>query len=225
MRTLYHWPLDPKSRQVRVALGEKKLKFKLTPVNPWAVEEAFLHLCPEGTPPTLVEATSDGRVVLTGARAICEYLEEVSTRHGYLPGDAAARAETRRLVEWFDLKFAEEVNAYLLHEKIEKIITGGGVPDTATLRQGRHHLTFHLDYMTWLLSERSWLSGHDFSLADIAAGAHISCLDFLGEIVWKSYPDLKTWYQKLKSRPSFRPLLADRVPGLTPPHYYADLDF
>ena len=225
MRTLYHWPLDPPSRQARLALGEKKLKFKLEPINPWSVSENYLALSPEGFPPTLVEATPDGRIVIAGARAICEYVEDSSARHPILGPTPKDRAEARRLCSWFDQKFSEEVNAYLLHEKVEKIVTGGGNPHTPTLRMGRDHLGFHLDYMTWMLEQRPWLAGHDFSLADIAAGANISCLDFLGEIPWKNWPRIKEWYQKLKSRPSFRPILADRVPGLTPPRHYADLDF
>ncbi len=225
MRTLYHWPLDPASRQARIALGEKKLKFRLEPINPWSISEKYLALSPEGTPPTLVEATPDGQIVITGVRAISEYVEDTTSRHPILGPTPRDRAEARRLCSWFDEKFTQEVNAYLLHEKVEKIVTGGGNPDTAILRAGRDHLNFHLEYMVWLLEQRPWLAGHDFSMADIAAGAHLSCLDFLGEVHWKNWPRLKEWYQKFKSRPSVRPILADRVPGLTPPRYYADLDF
>ena len=113
----------------------------------------------------------------------------------------------------------------ILHERLEKTLSGGGAPHPPTLRQGRDHLNFHLEYLSWLLEERDWLAGQYFSLADIAAGAHFSCLDYLGEIDWKSWPRLKEWYQKLKSRPSFRPLLKDHIPGLIPPRHYADLDF
>ena len=225
MRTLYHWPLDPASRQARIALGEKKLKFRLEPVNPWDIPESILNISPEGMPPIMIEATSDGNVVISGPRAICEYVQDSTPRHPIIGETPQARAEARRICSWFDQKFADEVNAYIMHEKVEKILTGGGNPDTATLRIGRDHLAFHLDYISWLLERRSWLAGHDFSLADIAAGAHISCLDFLGEINWKNRSDIKNWYQKLKSRPSFRALLSDRVPGLTPPRHYADLDF
>lgn len=225
MRILYHWPLDPQSRQARIALAEKKLKFKLAVVNPWQPEGEFLSLCAEGMPPALVDAAAGGRVVISGARAICEYAHEGSTRFPLLPENMQERAEARRLCTWFDVKFADEVNAYLMHERIEKSLTQSGAPDPAALRAGRDHLAFHLDYISWLLQERDWLAGQSFSLADIAAGASLSCLDFLNEIPWKTRPEVKTWYQKLKCRPSFRAVLADRVPGLTPPHHYTDLDF
>lgn len=225
MRILYHWPLDPQSRQARIALTEKKLKFKLVPVSPWTPENDFLALTPEGMPPVLVDVVTGGKLIIPGARAICEYAHEGSSRHPLLSEDIAERAEARRLCTWFDTKFLDEVNAYLMHEKVEKSLSGGGPPDPPTLRTGREHLAFHLDYLTWLLENRAWLAGKQFSLADIAAGANLSCLDFLGEIKWKDRPVLKTWYQKLKCRPSFRPLLSDRIPGLIPPAYYADLDF
>ncbi|NNE59093.1 MAG: glutathione S-transferase family protein [Hellea sp.] len=225
MRTLYHWPLDPQSRQVRIALEEKKLRVKLVHVNPWEISEELLVKAPEGKPPILLEAIPGGQIIITGSRAICEYAEDHSGRQILLPGGPGDRAEARRLCAWFDDKFQEEVNAYILSERLEKTLTAGGAPHPPTLRQGREQLQFHLDYMSWLLEKRSWLAGQEFSLADIAAGANISCLDYFGEIPWKSVPDIKNWYQKLKSRPSFRPLLKDHIPGLIPPRHYADLDF
>ena len=226
MRTLYHWPLDPASRQARIALGEKKLKFKLVPVVPWAPQSDFMHLCVEGVPPCLHEHDSSKNFVIASARGICEYLADIpSAKHRLLSEDIRERAEARRLAHWFDGKFSTEVNAYILSERLEKTLTAQGAPDPAELRAGREFLKFHLEYLSWLLQQRDWLAGRTFSLADIAAGAHISCLDYLGEIQWENWPALKEWYQKLKSRPSFRSLLKDIIPGLRPPRHYADLDF
>lgn len=225
MRVLYHWPLDPQSRQARIALVEAKLKFKLAPIKPWEPDENFMDISPEGMPPTLVETIASGKAAINGARAICEYAHESSPRTPLLTENLIERAESRRLARWFDVKFTDEVNAYVLHERLEKSLTGGGAPHPPSLRTGRDHLAFHLDYIDWLLESRAWLACSEFTIADIAAAANISCLDFLGEIPWKTRPRVKTWYQKLKSRPSFRPLLADRVPGLIPPPHYADLDF
>jgi len=225
MRTLYHWQLDPQSRQARLSLEEKRLRLKLVQIDPWNIEESFFALSPEGRPPILVENVPGGQIVIQGARAICEYAEDSAGRIALLPGSAAEKAEARRICNWFDVKFADEVNAFILSERLEKTLTGGGAPDPQTLREGRKNLAYHLDYLDWLLEKRGWLAGHDFSLADIAAGAHLSCLDFLGEIKWKERPAVKDWYQKLKSRPSFRPLLKDILPGLIPPRHYSDLDF
>ena len=226
MRTLYHWPLDPDSRQARLALTEKKLKFKLVSVRPWAPEEDFLRLCTEGVPPCLIEDESTGKSIISTARAISEYAaDDTGSRYPLMPITAKDRAEVRRICHWFDVKFAGDVNAYILSERVEKSQAGSGAPDPATLRIGREHLKFHLEYLCWLLESRDWLAGRSLSLADLAGGAHISCLDYLGEIDWDKWPELKEWYQKLKSRPSFRPLLKDLIPGLRPPRHYSDLDF
>jgi len=225
MRSLYHWPLDPASRQARIALAEAKLKFKLINVNPWEPEEDFLALCAEGCPPCLVDVVAGGKAIISGAPAITEYVHDGATRYKLLPDKILERAEIRRITHWFDHKFSADVNAYILHERIEKSLAGGMPPHPPTLRTGREHLNYHLEYMTWLLERRDWMGAKTFSLADVAAGAHISCLDFLGEINWKNWLVLKSWYQKFKSRPSVRPLLADRIPGLVPPRHYADLDF
>ena len=223
MRTLYHWPLDPASRQARIALSEAKVSFKPELVNPWAPEDAFLATVPEAVPPALIEQTPSGGIaVIAGARAITEYAHDGAARVHLLPLE---RAEARRLCDWFDTKFAAEAESYIFHEKIEKAMTRQGRPDTQVLRAGREGLGHHLDYLEHLLEARDWFAGRRMSLADIAAGAHISCLDFLGEIRWRDRKVLKGWYQKFKSRPSVQPLLKDRVPGIYAPGWYDDLDF
>jgi glutathione S-transferase len=139
--------------------------------------------------------------------------------------DSVERAETRRLLQWFDRKFDSEVDSYLLHEKLEKRLTKMGAPDLSNMRLGREALKVHLAYIERLVSERDWLAGRRLSLADFAAAAHISVLDYFGDIPWRDIPSAKTWYMKVKSRPCFRPLLADRWPGLAPAAHYDDLDF
>ena len=226
MRTLYHWPLDPDSRQARLALTEKKLKFTLETVSLWEPSEEFLSLCPEGLPPALLEDHASGKTLITTARAICEWAQDQSPTHDpIMPDMAADKAEARRICQWFDVKFMGDVNAYILSERLEKIVSGQGAPDPATLREGREHLAYHMDYLSWVMEDRDWLAGSQMSLADLAAGGHLSCLDYLGEIKWERWPAMKSWYQKLKSRPSFQPLLKDRIAGLMPPRHYADLDF
>jgi glutathione S-transferase len=224
MRVLYHYPLHPGSRAVRLCFAEKKLKLREDIIDPWSPSDAFLELAVEGVPPVLTDLTPDGPVTIIGTQALCEYADEASTRNPLLPGDRVARAEVRRLCAWMNERFDTEVNARLLSEKLETTRMGG-TPDTAFLREGRAHLRAHLEYLNWLLQNRDGLAGPAFTLADIMAAAHLSCLDFLGDIPWRDWPEIHNWYARLKSRPSFRPLLADRIPGLRPPRHYTDLDF
>jgi glutathione S-transferase len=165
------------------------------------------------------------RIVICEARAILEHLEEGYPEPPLLGREAAERAEARRIVQWFDRKFDFEVAGLLLHEKMEKRLLRLGAPALANLRAGRDGLKLHLQYLEILLRERDWLAGKRVSLADFAAAAYLSVIDYFGDVPWRDFPAAKTWYMKLKSRPCFRPLLADRWPGLAPAGHYDDLDF
>ena len=113
----------------------------------------------------------------------------------------------------------------LVGEKMMKRFLGLGEPNSAAIRAGKANLGYHLDYITFLVERRRWLAGDHFSLADISAAAHLSALDYLGDVPWDAHDPAKEWYARIKSRPSFRPLLADHIPGAPPPKHYADLDF
>jgi glutathione S-transferase len=225
-RTLHHFPLDPASRQVRLALGERRLAFVEQPVRYWERPDTLTALNPSGVTPVLVEAGGREPLVLCESRAILDHLEEAHADAPLLPARPAQRAEARRLLQWFDRKFEFEVSSFILYEKMEKRLLGLGAPDLANLRQGREGMKAHLHYMSGLLATRDWLAGGGrLSLADFAAAAHLSVLDYLGDVPWTDFPAVKTWYMKLKSRPAFRPLLQDRWPGFTPAAHYDDLDF
>ncbi|MFW6412986.1 MAG: glutathione S-transferase family protein [Oceanicaulis sp.] len=225
MRVLHHWPLDPWSRQVRLALAEKQLSFELESWRFWESPEGLLALNPAGLPPVLEDDAPGGRVRLAEARAILEYLEEIKPEPPLLPKDPVDRAEARRIAQWFDQKFTAEVSAYLLFEKLEKRMQGLGAPDMEAIRAGRDYLRWHLDYVSNLLDVRDGLAGPRWTLADLVAAAHLSCVDYLGDVPWSDYPAAKAWYERIKCRPSFRGLLADRLPGVPPANGYQDLDF
>ncbi|MGH6955946.1 MAG: glutathione S-transferase family protein [Caulobacteraceae bacterium] len=224
-RTLYHFPLDPASRQARLMLGEKRLPFEAVVVRYWEAPADFAKLNPSGLTPVLTEVESGRRLVVCEARAILEHLDEQHPQPALIGRDPAERAETRRLTQWFDRKFDAEVNGLLLREKLEKRLAKAGAPDLVNMRAGREALRAHLAYIDKLVSARDWLAGRRLTLADFAAAAHISVLDYFGDIPWRDTPSVKTWYMKIKSRPCFRPLLADRWPGLAPAAHYDDLDF
>lgn len=219
---LYHDWLSPFCRKIRILLAEKKLEFQTELEPVWERRPEFLALNPAGDVPVLVE--TDGTIVCD-SNAIAEYLEEVSPERPMLGDAPAARAEVRRLVAWFDRKFNAEVTENLVGEKIVKRITGTGQPDSSAIRAGHANIRYHLAYIAYLMDRRTWLAGEHMTLADIAAAAHLSCVDYLGDVPWDKHPDAKDWYARIKSRPSFRSILADHVPRMTPPKAYADLDF
>ena len=222
---LHHHPLDPPSRRVRLALAEKKIPFETVIEKPWDPRPDYLHLSPAGDVPALIIESAQGRLVLTDATAICEYLEETQEGPSLLGPDPAYRAEVRRLIHWFEFKMFFECTSLIVGEKAIKRLQGGGEPDSALLRAGNHNIHGHMEYITWLTERRNWLAGDEITLADLAAAAQLSSIDYLNDVPWDRHPHTKEWYARIKSRPCFRPLLGDHIAGLMPPRCYADLDF
>lgn len=221
-RVLYHLWLSPESRKVRLALSEKGLDFEMRVEKIWERRTDFLALNPAGDVPVLIEP--DG-LVIADSGAIIEFLEETRPDPPLLSGGPAARAEIRRLCAWFDHKFRIEVTSNLVGEKIDKRFLGLGQPSSDAIRAGLANIHYHLDYIGYLAERRNWLAGPEFSVADMAAAAHLSCVDYIGDVPWDDHPEARDWYTRIKSRRSFRSLLSDHIPGAPPPKHYADLDF
>jgi len=224
MWQLYQFPLCPFSRKVRLLLGEKNVGYELVRESPWARRDEFLDMNPAGQTPVMVDAAGAG-MPLIDSMAICEYFEETIEKSAMINGPAANRAEIRRLVTWFDTSFYQDVTGPLLKERMIKRIAHRAAPDAKLLRDAMKAAIGHLDYTDYLLDHRNWLGGATMSLADLAAAAQISVADYLGGIDWKSHEQTARWYRGLKSRPSFRPLLSERMEILTPPAHYDNVDF
>lgn len=230
MATLHHSPFCPQSRFIRLVLSEMGMEPTLVEEKPWERRDAFLMLNPAGTTPVLVEQSG---LAIPGAGIIAEYLDETRglglNGRRLLPEMTSGRVEVRRLLDWFLVKFDAEVTGYLMLEKISKRFmtsaAGGGPPDMHAIRAARTNVRYHLTYIGYLMGRRRWLSGDHLTYADLAAAAHLSCVDYLGDVPWDEDETAKDWYARMKSRPSFRTLLADRVPGMAPADHYADLDF
>ena len=221
MLRLYHFPLSPFSRKVRLSLAEKRIEVELVEERYWEQSAEFLRRNPAGMVPIL---RLDGKNY-TESTAICEYLEDLYPTPELMPKDIAEKYEVRRLVDWFDDKFYNEVTKKLLNERVIKKISGEGYPDSKNVKKGAKRIKYHLDYMAWLLERRRWLAGDIMTLADFSAAAQLSCLDYLSDVDWNRSVAVKDWYAKIKSRPAFRNILADQVPGFPPPRHYNDLDF
>jgi len=227
---LVHHSVSAGCRYVRLIFGEYDQHVELIEEKFWQRRPQFLSLNPAGEVPVFVENNIDP---ISGAMVIGEYLDEtrgaLMRKKRLMPENPHRRAEVRRLVEWFLIKMEDEVVRYLAGERILKLIMnrqeGGGPPEAGTLRAGRVNLKNHMRYISHLASTRNWLAGANISHADLACAASISILDYLGEISWGEEPALKEWYARIKSRPSFQPLLADKIVGLAPVSHYVDLDF
>jgi len=230
MLTLFHHPICPQSRFVRLVLEEYGSPPRLVEERVWERREEFLVLNPAGTTPVLVE---EGGPPVPGAAIIAEYIDETRGESfalaRLLPQDSRSRVEVRRLMSWFNDKFFAEVSGALVTERVYKRFmpagSGGGSPDTETLRAAKSNIRYHLAYIGWLVRTRDWLAGDSLTYADLTAAAHLSAADYLGDVPWDEDETAKNWYARIKSRPSFRMLLNETLRGLPPAPSYADLDF
>ena len=226
---LFHHPFCPHSRFVRLALGEYAISADLIEERTWERRPEFLALNPAGTTPVLVD---EDRPV-PGALVIAEYLDETRGasmgEYRLMPLDPVARVEVRRIASWFTDKFSAEVSELLVREKIYKRLMpserGGGPPESSAIHAARTNIRYHLKYIGYLARARNWLAGDRLTYADLVAAAHLSVMDYLGDVPWNEEENAKIWYARVKSRPAFRPLLADVMAGLPPSPSYADLDF
>ncbi len=222
MRILHHYWLSSGSRFCRLMLGEYKLDMLLKLEAYWERPASLTYLNPASTVPVITE---DDGTVLVGIWPIIEYMEEVGAGQTLLLGAPIPNAEARRLTDWFAVKVEREVIAPLLNEKLIRRLTGDGQISSQNIRAATANLAAHLEYISHLAETRKWLAGDKMSIADLHAAASLSVIDYLGDIHWQDWPEAKIWYAKIKSRPTFRSLLADNIKGLNPPAHYADLDF
>jgi glutathione S-transferase len=229
MPTLFHHPFCPHSRFVRLALAEHSVPTGLIEERTWERRHDFLVINPAGTTPVLVD---EGQPPIPGAMIIAEYLDEMygsNLERQLLPAEPGSRIEVRRLMSWFNDKFFAEVSGPLTGERFYKrhmpIDGGGGSPDTEVIRAAKSNIRYHIAYIGWLVRARDWLAGDRLTYADLAAAAHLSAADYLGDVPWNEDEAAKGWYARVKSRPSFRPILAETLAGIPPSKTYADLDF
>jgi glutathione S-transferase len=222
MLKLYHSPLIPACRKVRLMLREKNIAHTLVNEDFWNRRIEFFAINPAGDVPVLVTEKNQS---IIGSYAISEYLDEQFPDVQFFGNSTLERAEVRRLVEWFDIKFEREVTQLVLFEKVYKRLMGYGEPSSEAIRAGKRNIIYHLDYIAHLLLHRNWIAGEYLTLADITAAAHLSSLDYLGDVAWEQHPSVKEWYALIKCRPAFRELLEDRVQGFKPADHYTDPDF
>ncbi|GAM03609.1 glutathione S-transferase family protein [Novosphingobium sp. MBES04] len=219
---IFQFPLCPFSRKVRLLMAEKGIAYELQTTRPWEGEDRLFQMNPAGRTPVVHETAKN--IVLADSRAICEYFEETVERGALISGTGQQRAEIRRLIAMFDENFFLDVTAPLLHEKMKKRLVLRQSPDARLLRDAMRLAHDYLDYIDYLIDNRPWLAGSTMTLADLAAAAQISVADYLGGLDWSSHEQARGWYLVMKSRPSFRPLLSERMEVIQPPSHYGEVD-
>lgn len=225
MPRLLQYRLDPAARLVRLMCAEYGVPLDLDDIKPWARDPALLEINPAATGCILLDA---GEVPVVGVLGAIHAIEErfaPTAVAGLFPAQSRERAEMWRLLEWVLMKFHDEVTRYVIEEKIVKRDKRGATPEPGVLRVAKANLVEHMLYFNWLFATRHWVAGDTLTLADFALAAHLSSLDYLGDVSWDTSAETRQWYARIKSRPAFRTLLNDRIAGMPAAKGYTDLDF
>lgn len=214
MRRLIHLMLSPSCRLARLMVGEKRVA-----CDPAISDD------PRQTMPVFTDM--DGTQV-EGVWAILDHLEHHYPDRPLAPEDDAARSACLRWVDWSFGPLHERVTQRIVYEKAAPKYTGAGfsrAPDMNVIRAGREELKLALKAIGTAAETNGNLACRESTLGDLAVAAHLSSLDYFGEVPWMDFPAAQEWYVRMKSRPSFRSILSDRVPGQPPVSHYAELDF
>lgn len=220
MVEVIYFPLCPFSRQARILLYEQKVDFDLIKEDYWKASPEFLRISPGSDLPVLIKPEYN----VVGIFPFLEYVIDTYNTP-LINKEIKILSEIRRLNAWFNNKFYFEVTKVMVDQKLIRFFQRSGAPSSELIRTAKMKLNLHLSYISRLLEEREYLAYMHLSISDIVAASHISVLDFFDEIMWDSFPLIKEWYSVIKSRPSFRSILMDRIPGFIPPKHYQNLDF
>jgi glutathione S-transferase len=208
------------------SLSEKKIAFSIELVKFWEKKSGLCDINSFGRLPVLIDLNG---AIVAGIYSVTEYLEEVYEENRILSQDINERAEARRIFQWMNEDFSSEITSVLAFEKfLKKYFSSSGhssTPSSTVIKQIKKDSERYFKQLEWFIERRNWLAGDNFSIADIATAGHLSIVDYFGNIFWEQYPTLKEWYVRIKSRPSFRRILNDRIPGISPVSYYPDPDF
>lgn len=222
MITLYHHPICPLSRQVRIYLKELDCEFSTIKEDYWLKRKEFLDINQQGVVPTII--FNDENIV-SGIYSITEYFVDSLENFFFMPKNNLARAEIRAHMQWFNDTLYRQVSKILIDEKIIRLMMRLGSPRSDFLKVAKKNLNKHFQYLSGLLEDKNYIVSDKISCADIAASSHISVIDYFGEINWNQWPDIKRWYSLIKSRPGFKSILQDEIPGFSSPEHYSVLDF
>ena len=221
---IYYHPICPFSRLLRCILFEKKITAELIQEPFWERRIEFLQINPLCQTPTIIHQNS--KYPISGMWAVLEFLEEIFEGDSILGDNLEIRANNRYLLDWFCNKFFNEITKYILREKIIKTMLRSGAPNSKFIIAAKKNLSYHMEYIEYLLGENRYITNDIFSnIVDFAAATQLSVLDYVGDVFWKQDSRIKIWYSLMKSKQSFYSILKENIHGITPIPHYRDPDF
>lgn len=199
--TLYYHPLASFCHKVLIALYEHDIAFekRLIDLGAESDRNELKSVWPVGKFPVI----KDGERVVPESSTIIEYLDHVHARAARLvPGDWEAALAVRSWDRHFDNYVQVPVQQIVLDR-----LRGAG----ADMAQERALLATSYAMIERELTGRTWIAGHDFSMADCAAAP---ALFYAATLVpfSEDQANLRAYFERLMARLSVRRVLDEAKP-------------
>ena len=192
--TLYSHPFSSYSQKVLVALWENEIPFAYRHMEHPGLAEERTRLWPLARFPILVD---NGRTIVESS-IIIEHLDLHHARTiRLLPTDPDAALEVRFMDRFFD----NNVMTTMQKPVFEALRPQGARTEEALAEAAKGLETAY----TWLeskLSNRTWATGENFTMADCAAAPALFYADWVHQI-GTNFPHLRAYRTRLLDRPSF----------------------
>ncbi|WP_395680671.1 glutathione S-transferase family protein [Inquilinus sp.] len=210
MITLYDYLPSQNAYKIRLLLSQLQRPYRTEIISIFEGEgqrPEYLAINPTGAVPAI--RLDDGRVIAE-SNAILWFLAEGTP---YLPDDRFARA---KVLQWlsFEGDYVQSTIATLRHW----VMTGKHRP-AALVEAKREGSLKTLAILDRELSQRAWLAGPAYSVADIAVFAYVHRADE-AELPLADFPNVTAWIDRIRSQPRF---LAETFPYSIDPHSAEEL--
>jgi len=205
--TLYHHPLASFCHKVLIALYDNDTPFTGVIVD-FGDEESradFFALWPIGKIPVL----RDDRLerTLPETSIIIEYIDQhYPGARALLPHDESQRLETRLWDRIFDL-YVQVPMQRIVSDRMRP----DGEKDPRGAREAHAMLRTAYAMIDRRVSEKTWVMGEAFSMADCAAAPALFYAGIVSPFA-HDYPNVANYFDRLTGRPSFARTLAEARP-------------
>ncbi|NKB35708.1 MAG: glutathione S-transferase [Gammaproteobacteria bacterium] len=193
MYELYTWS-TPNGRKVSIMLEELGLEYTVHPINILKEEQfapEFLKISPNNKIPAIVD-TENGQTLMESG-AILLYL--ANKHDSFLPEDEAEKWKTIEWLMWQMGGLGPMLGQahHFVHFNPEK-------SDYAKQRYSREAARLY-SVLDKQLSDKKYLTGDTYTIADIATWPWISRFEWQG-VNFKDYPNVLRWYKDIAARPA-----------------------
>ncbi len=202
MLKLYFNPMSPNSKRVQVAAVELGVDFDMTNIDLGSGENQapeFLAKNPNGKVPT-VEV--DGDFIWESPAILFRLAADFTEVCRLIPSSSAETAEMLKWMFWHASHLEPAINAIAFERLYRPMLTGAPPIEQKIMEQLPVFDRFS-EVLDRHFSEKKWIMGEAFTIADIALGTTIE-MGRRAEISFEQRPNIGRWLDALVARPSWQ---------------------